>query len=193
MGWPARRLPPPLPGSLDAFTLLLAPNVTTNSNTHICKRCYNIHRRPSSDPSGRTRITPPTPPDAFLELCAAANSLSSSPSANSSSPPPFSASPPFSPPPLPPPSPPPSSAPRPLSDINNTPLKQRRHSTPLKRKRELVEAAAALSIPQQRAQFCAREGVDSRVLRGMNNRMRHGSNHNNVFTCSRRSLLCAHL
>jgi hypothetical protein len=55
--------------------------------------------------------------------------------------------------------------PLPLSDITNTPLKQRRHSTPLKRKRELVEAAAALSTPEQRAQFYATEGVDRKKLR----------------------------
>ena len=57
------------------------------------------------------------------------------------------------------------SPPLPLSDITNTPLKQRRHSTPLKRKQQLVEAAAALSSPEQRKQLCVREGVSDRALR----------------------------
>ena len=150
--WAGKKNGYPLP-SLSAFTLLLAPNVNTHANSRICEKCYNIHRRPSSALDGRTRIIPPPPPNALLELFAAAISSSPSPSAHSLPPPP-------------PPSPPlPSSALRPLSDITNTPLRQRRHSTPLKRKRELVAAAAALSSPEQRKQLCVREGVSGRELR----------------------------
>ena len=129
--------------SLDTFTLLLSPSVTIDTNTRICEKCYNIHRRPNADLHGRTRITPSPLPSHLLDLLAAATSAPAQPSILASSP--SSSTPP--PPPLPPPQPPsplPFSAPRPLSDITNTPLRQRRHSTPLKRKRELAEAAAAL-------------------------------------------------
>ena len=145
--WGGRKDGYPLP-SLDAFTLLLSPNVTIDTNTRICTNCYNIHRRPNADLRGRTRITPLPPLNPLLGLLAAATSSPAQPSAAPSSPS-FSTSPPPPlplppPPPPPPPLPPPSSAPRPLSDITNAPRRQRRHDTPLKRKRELAEAAAAL-------------------------------------------------
>ena len=143
--WTGKKDGYPLP-SLDAFTLLLSPNVTIDTNTRICKKCYNIHRRPNADLRGRTRITPLPPLNPLLGLLAAATSSPAQPSAAPSSPS-FSASPPPPlpvPPPPPPPLPPPSSAPCPLSDITNAPRTQRRHDTPLKRKRELAEAAAAL-------------------------------------------------
>ena len=129
--------------SLDTFTLLLSPSVTIDTNTRICEKCYNVHRRPNADLHGRTRITPSPLPSHLLDLLAAATSAPAQPSILTSSP--SSSTPP--PPPLPPPqprSPLPFSAPRPLSDITNTPRRQRRHSTPLERKRELAEAAAAL-------------------------------------------------
>ena len=110
------------------------------------QKCYNIHRRPNADLRGRTRITPLPPLNPLLGLLAAATSSPAQPSAAPSSPS-FSTSPPPPlplPPPPPPPLPPPSSAPCPLSDITNAPRRQRRHDTPLKRKRELAEAAAAL-------------------------------------------------
>ena len=143
--WTGRKDGYPLP-SIDAFTLLLSPNVTIDTNTRICKKCYNIHRRPNADLRGRTRITPLPPLNTLLGLLAAATSSPAQPSAAPSSPS-FSTSPPPPlplPPPPPPPLPPPSSAPCPLSDITNAPRTQRRHDTPLKRKRELAEAAAAL-------------------------------------------------
>ena len=143
--WGGRKDGYPLP-SLDAFTLLLSPNVTIDTNTRICTNCYNIHRRPNADLRGRTRITPLPPLNPLLGLLAAATSSPAQPSAAPSSPS-FSTSPPPPlplPPPPPPPLPPPSSAPCPLSDITNAPRRQRRHDTPLKRKRELAEAAAAL-------------------------------------------------
>ena len=142
--WTGRKDGYPLP-SIDAFTLLLSPNVTIDTNTRICKKCYNIHRRPNADLRGRTRITPLPPLNPLLGLLAAATSSPAQPSAAPSSPS-LSTSPPPPlplPPPPPPPLPPPSSAPCPLSDITNTPRRQRRHSTPLERKRELAEAAAA--------------------------------------------------
>ena len=61
--------------------------------------------------------------------------------------------------------PPASSASSSPSDITNAPRRQRRHDTPLKRKRELAEAAAALFTPEQRKQLCVREGVSGRELR----------------------------
>ena len=143
--WGGRKDGYPLP-ALDAFTLLLSPNVTTDTNTRICKKCYNIHWRLNADLRGRTRITPLPPLNPLLGLLAAATSSPAQPSAAPSSPS-FSTSPPPPlplPPPPPPPLPPPSSAPCPLSDITNAPRRQRRHDTPLKRKRELAEAAAAL-------------------------------------------------
>ena len=143
--WTDKKSGYPLP-SLDTFALLLAPNVTIDTNTRICTNCYNIHRRPNADLRGRTRITPLPPLNPLLGLLAAATSSPAQPSAAPSSPS-FSTSPPPPlplPPPPPPPLPPPSSAPCPLSDITNAPRRQRRHDTPLKRKRELAEAAAAL-------------------------------------------------
>ena len=143
--WGGRKDGYPLP-SLDAFTLLLSPSVTIDTNTRICTNCYNIHRRPNADLRGRTRITPLPPLNPLLGLLAAATSSPAQPSAAPSSPS-FSTPPPPPlplPPPPPPPLPPPSSAPCPLSDITNAPRRQRRHDTPLKRKRELAEAAAAL-------------------------------------------------
>ena len=143
MDWQEGRLLSPLPRYL---TLLLSPSVTTDTNTRICKKCYNIHRRPNADLRGRTRITPLPPLNPLLGLLAAATSSPAQPSASPSSPS-LSTSPPPPlplPPPPPPPLPPPSSAPCPLSDITNAPRRQRRHDTPLKRKRELAEAAAAL-------------------------------------------------
>ena len=141
--WGGRKDGYPLP-SLDAFTLLLSPNVTTDTNTRICEKCYTIHRRPNADLRGRTRIIPSPLPNPLLGLLAAATSSTAQPSTPSSSP--SSTTPPPPPLPLPPPPPPPlpSSASRPLSDITNAPRRQRRHDTPLKRKRELAEAAAAL-------------------------------------------------
>ena len=165
--WSGRKDGYPLP-YLSGFTLLLSPNVIIDANTRICEKCYTIHRRPNaicaaaraSSPllcpapfwtSSRRRrhhphnplLLPPPPPPLLHLLCPSRLSL----------------------PPPPPPPPLPSSAPRPLSDITNTPLRQRRHSTPLKRKRELVEAAAVLSSPEQRKQLCVREGVSGRELR----------------------------
>ena len=164
--WTGKKSGYPLP-SLDTFALLLAPNVTIDTNTRICTNCYTIHRRPNADLRGRTRITPPPPLNPLLGLLAAATSSPAQPSAAPSSPSSSTSPPPPLPLPSlqPPPLPPPSSAPCPLSDITNAPRRQRRHGTPLKRKRELVIAAAALSTPEQRKQLCVREGVSGRELR----------------------------
>jgi hypothetical protein len=122
----------------------------------ICERCYKRHTRHQSNE-----------PRVIDLLLSAAGLDTPSPRplsalARSPAPPPPSTTA-SSPPSVPPP--PLASPLRPLSDITNTPLKQRRHSTPLKRKRELVEAAAALSSPEQRKQLCVREGVSGHELR----------------------------
>ena len=39
--WGGRKDGYPLP-SLDAFTLLLSPNVTTDTNTRICEKCLRF-------------------------------------------------------------------------------------------------------------------------------------------------------
>lgn len=122
---------------------------TTVVYKEVCERCYKRHHRsdkhetPSIDLLLRAAVdrdVPPTspspsPPGSQSVVAPGLHPLSS------------------------------SSCPLPLTNITNTPLKQRRHSTPLKRKRELVEAVNALSSPQQRAQFYATEGVDRHTMR----------------------------
>ena len=165
--------PRPLPPDL---TLELDSTIDAAVNNRVCESCYKRHTGAIRSLDGRVRKAPTsTAAAAHLdELATVAVGVLS----NHSPPPP----------PPPPPSPPQllpttalsspsasspltippaslSSPPLPLSDIANAPLTQRRHSTPLKRKRQLVEAAAALFSPEQQAQFCAKEGVSSKAPR----------------------------
>ena len=83
--------------SLDTFTLLLSPSVTIDTNTRICEKCYNVHRRPNADLHGRTRITPSPLPSHLLDLLAAATSAPAQPSILTSSPSSSTPPPPASP------------------------------------------------------------------------------------------------
>ena len=144
-----RLLPP-------SFTLPLDPSINTDVNGRVCPACYVRHIRLAHQATATSTASPHCSLEELARVAVAESDSTPPslllPSTTSSSPPSV-------------PSPPLSSSPQPLSDITNTPLKERRHSTPLKRKRELVEAAAALSSPEQRKLFYARERVDGRVLR----------------------------
>ena len=141
------------------FTLQLDSSIDAAVNGKVCTACYVRHIRLARNPTASTASSHHSSLDE-LAMTAVAE-LSTPPSLlHSASPSPLllSTSPSISPQSL-------TYPPRPLCDITNTPTKQRRHSTPLKRKRELVEGAVALSSPDQRKQFYASQGADSRLLR----------------------------
>ena len=168
------------------FSLQLDSSIDAVVNKRVCQGCYERHTGAIRSLDGRVRKLTTTSAAAphLDELAAVA--------IGDLSPPPLPPPPPLAHLSLLPPSPAPpllstigsspptvppapfSSPPHPLSDITNTPLRSRRHSTPLKRKRQLVEEATGLtgrrrwrrvSGARHRSSRCVRESPLMSLLR----------------------------
>jgi hypothetical protein len=170
----------PLP-PVGSFSLLLQTEWATSSNNLVCIGCWERHTGRIKSLDGRTRIVHSSPLDVLMDAAAADSTSSSSPSTAAAAADADALPPPLSPPRLPPDTHssqccPPQSDPHPapplrpprtvLSDITNVAAAHRqqsparRHSTPLKRKREVVREVSQAATAAERDSVMEKLGVD---------------------------------